>query len=86
MRNGVESTRELIPLTGHGGGGETWGGAVENVPPCTAAGMQVKAVDLVSSPAEGTSKCLINIWTRWGFSSLDSGTAPTFIGTSGFLG
>lgn len=38
MRNGVESTRELIPLTGCGerlGGG----GAVEKFPPCTAAGM-----------------------------------------------
>lgn len=53
--NGVESTREVIPLTGSGErlgySSKLRGDTVDRFPPCTVGGMLAKAVDLVSSPA-----------------------------------
>lgn len=66
----------------------TLGGHCREVSSLCSGRMLAKAVGLASSPAspEGTSKCLMTIWTRQVFSSLDSGTVPMGIGTSGCLG
>lgn len=42
---------------------------VERLPGCGVGGMLAKAFDLASSPAspEGTSNCLMAIWTGWVF-------------------
>lgn len=50
--------------------------------------MLATAFGLASSPAspEGTSNCLMAIWTGRVFSSLDSGTISVCVSTLGFLG
>lgn len=61
------------------------GDTAGRLPGCGVGGLLAKAFGLASSPAspEGTSNCLLAIWTGRVFSSLDSGTVPVCVS---FLG